>query len=281
MDLNREYHPLFPQKPDSPDDYEPEEFAKIQVIRLAAFGPISREERGSVRCPRLYAPDELASFERFHEEFGGGSYEVQALRADGRFYQRRTFVLPGNSKPLAPDLSKTSSAAAPELGFTGASTGAPDSMLAIVMQMGSKSEERTMTMMTTMITMIVQMMGQSAQANAQSTQAMMGVVASIIAASGGNKESTADLMRGFADMMRANAPAVDPMSALKSTLEASKLIREESEAARPPEGPQEESTSSLLRVAGEIAGPIFMKMAEGAGNGAAAVAHAPLFPAVP
>ena len=280
MDLNREYHPLFQQKPDSPDDYEPEEFAKIQVIRLAAFGPISREERGSMRCPRLYAPDELASFDRFHEEFGGGSYEVQALRADGRFYQRRTFVLPGNSRPLAPDLSKTGSAAVPEIGLGAAATPGLDPMIALLMQLSSKSEERTMAMMANMMNMQASMAAANAQSQAASLQAVMGVVAAVVAGAG-NKESPAETMKGFAEIMRANQPATDPMAALRGTLEASKLIREEAEASRGPEGPPEESTGTILKAVGEVAMPIFMKMAEGAGNGAAAVAHAPLFPAVP
>ena len=286
MDLTKNYHPLFPQKPDSPDDYEPEEFNKIQVVRLAAFGPLARQERGNVRCPRMYSPEELDSEVRFYDEFGGGSYDIQALRENGRFYQRRAFVLPGDSKPMAPDLSKTGQvgvgAAAPGGGGEGMfQSAAPglDPMIALLMQLSSKSEERTMAMMANMMSMQSTMAAANAQAQAASLQAVMGVVAAVVGAAG-NKDSTADLMRGYAEIVRsAQGPAgVSPMDALKSTLEGAKLIREEVEASRPPEPDQQDNT---LKTVAEMAMPFVMKIAEGAASGAGAAAATPLFPAVP
>ena len=274
MNLDKKFHELFQPEPDGPDDFEPEQFARIKVVRLAAYGPLSRTQGGGTgQCMRLYTPEELDSLVTFQETFGGGSYEVRALRDDGRFYARRWFKTPGDSKAFVvtdgtgePDAVATATQAAINGNGGG---GGLDPMLALLVQMMSKGEERTMQMMTAMMGM-----------QTQSTNAMMQVVAAIVSSNSGNKEPVGDLMRGFAEMARSYQPQnpVSPMDALKSTLEGAKLIREEVEASRPPEGPQEESTSTVIKAVGEAAMPLIMKAMEGTGAAVSHAASAPLFP---
>jgi hypothetical protein len=128
-----------------------------------------------------------------------------------------------------------------------------------------------------MVALIVGMQERSAAAARESSQQQMTMIttlmggmfqamATIVAATSGNKENVGDLMRGFAEMTRANmppAPAVDPVEQMKRAMELKTLIRQDDEAAqKPPQGEPEESASTLIKTIGEVAAPFIMRKIE-------------------
>jgi len=264
VNLRDNFHPLFLPEPDGNPDYEPEEFAKISITRQEASGPLRRTEAPNTRVMRMYDPEDLNSLERFQELFGGGTYQIHALRANGTFYARRFLRVPGNSKPLeavVEDGGASSSAAS-----TSSLAGMPalDPTVALIISMNEKSAQQSSENNRLMISMMTQMMG-----------TMMSAIATIVSSQNNKpQESIGDLMRGFAEMTKANmppAPPVDGMTALKNTLEASKLVQEV--AAKNSKQP-EETTSEIVRTVGEVAGPLVMGLLEKRNEAAAAAGAA-------
>jgi hypothetical protein len=270
--LKREFHPLFMPEPDGPKDFEPEEFTKILVKRLAAYGPLARGERSPAQAMRLYTPEELDTLERFMQTFGGGSYEVRALMDNGRMYARRWLNVPGDSKSLVPDLDGPGGTAPPPLPAPGQAAAGVDPMTALLISLMGESRREGAQMMQAMM-----------QMQAQQTTAMMGVIAAVVQGSG-NKESLADMMRGFAELAKSSQPPTPLQTgadAIKDTLATAKLIREEVAANTPAAKEPEETTSQIIRTVGEMAIPIVSQVLEKQAANAAAVATAPLFPMVP
>ena len=283
LNLTKNFHPLFPKEPESPDDYEPEEFARIKVIRMAAYGPLAKFERGTVTVPRMYTPEELDSLERFYELFGGGSYEIRAQRDNGQFYTRRTLVLAGDSKSLVPDLGNVNGPGIAATSMGEGSSGVPsglDPMTAMLFQMMMKSEERALAQAAEDRRAQAARDATNQQTLATIITAVAGIAGSWIASSG-NKENVLDSVRALAELTRANQPPAPPVSAsaaIKETLETSRLIREA--AASQSQAAPEESASSIIKSVGEVAAPFVMKMMEAAGEKTLAAASSP-FPMVP
>lgn len=268
MNLDKQFHPLFSPEPDGPDDFEPRSFTKILVKRLEAKGPLRRVEKPGAQAMRLYTPEELGSLERFQEEFGGGAYEIRALFDDGRIYSRRYLTTEGDSKPL-PLTSAETSAATTSAAPDGLPQGV-DPMLALMLNMSQQSAANQQSMMLAMMKM-----------QADNSAMMFNAMATMMAAANGSKESPAEMLRSYSELIRANqppAPNQSPMGALKEALDVQKTINELKPAAPVPV----EDSTPLVRTVLETVGPMAMafmeRKAQAAAAGAGAVAGTPLWP---
>lgn len=86
-------HPLFTLEENADEEEAPPDVHFIQVTRWDAGQKFT--------APHLFRGDELRSLDQLFGLYGGGKYELIARTADNsRIVARRTYILPGESKPL-------------------------------------------------------------------------------------------------------------------------------------------------------------------------------------
>ncbi len=86
-------HPLFTLEENAHEEEAPPEVHFIAVTRWDAGQKFT--------APHLFRGDELISLDQLFGLYGGGKYELIARTADNsRIVARRTYILPGESKPL-------------------------------------------------------------------------------------------------------------------------------------------------------------------------------------
>jgi len=101
-------HPLFPLEEDSDEDAAPPDVHWIAVCRW--------ETGNKVTAPRLFRANELTTLEQIADEYGGGKYELLGRGADNsRIIAKRSYSLPGPSKPMFADAAPKSETAAPDM----------------------------------------------------------------------------------------------------------------------------------------------------------------------
>jgi hypothetical protein len=196
-------HPLF----DPADD--PKKQRSIHFI------VVQRLTRGEwITAPRSHTIEDFPSVEALHAMYGGGKYRLFARDEGNRaITARKDWDLPGPPLPFPGEQP------APVAGAPAAAVQTPglDPMIAVVLQLMAKSEERSMQMMQMMMAgqaqnaqQVAAMMNAQAQSAAQSNQQMMGIVAAIVArpapdTSGAIMQA---LTAGMSIMREAQAPEV-------------------------------------------------------------------------
>jgi len=204
------HHALF--RPPDGHNWPPEKFDRIYVARVGQTGELEE-------APGWFSPDEMTDTDRLRERFGGGVYELRAIRRDGSTYRKiRTNRIAGVPKSLLGAAEAETTAIAP------AAAPAGDPMLAfmqIMMQESRASAERSMQMMTTMMTM---------QASAQSQQTQL-----LVAAINGQKVDVGQIVGSVAEHLRPPAPVAAPpgqqsgISMAKDVLELAKAVQPQKE----------------------------------------------------
>lgn len=243
------YHGLFLPEDGLNPDFEAEPIAKIFVTRY--------EHGGKMRVPRHFAPEELRELADVFQRFGGGTYELEARRADGTVYAKRMHTLPGEAKAL---VDPSAAGASSHVGTVAA---APPAVT---------HTDPTLAMM--------QMMMASQQENSRMMMGMFQVLGTVLAAAvaggkhDGKESSPAEMIAAMAQLTTATrAPPPPPPTALSEVLAVQdaieKVAERRTEAAQaaakalaPP--PDEESIGDTLKGIVEAAGPLVMSLASAA-----------------
>lgn len=150
-------HPLFPL----PEDEEDSEAPPPDVQEII----VQRKENGRmVTAPRTFLPNELTSLLELHAEYGGGEYILVGRDHKKVIRGRRSYILPGTSKPLFDD-------GVPVGGAKPAQT--PANPMSALMGGSGQGEGGIMALI---MMMMQQMMQQASAAQAQQTQMFMAMM---------------------------------------------------------------------------------------------------------
>lgn len=261
LDLSQNFHGLFEPTSTSPADYAPRNFVKIAVFRNSAVG--------WVKAAHEFHPSELRDTEELFNMFGGGFYEVWARDEKGKIYTKALHRLDGAPKPMAPKAvgSDGKQVGGEEAGsHSGNGNGQPmggngrmappgmDPMMWYQSErdredrqreredareqrrLDSERSDRQMQLIATMMTGMVSAMAQM----------------------GGNKESSADLMRAAAEIGKMAQPAAVVSTPFGEVLALNEQI-EKAAAKRTPATP-EEPTSEIINAIASAATPIVQAM---------------------
>jgi hypothetical protein len=237
------HHALF--RPPQGHDWQPEKFERIYVKRFRPDGELEEAQK-------WFPPEELADIEQLRALFGGGRYELHAIRYDGSVYRIvQTNRLPGPPKPMfftSDELEQNGSTIAPlHEPTTPQPVGAGGDMIGIFQLIMSESRAANERMM--------MMMQQNAQAMAQMQQHSTQV---LVAALTGNKQDTPGMITALAGAMRSNNPPTPPIDPIKQTKDILDLTRQMQPAAK------EETVGEIVGTAVQAIGA--MTMLQGGGN---------------
>lgn len=253
MDLNKEFHPLFmPKKEDEDGDYAPETFARIEVTRLEANGPLRATERAETRCMRFYVPSELHSPERFQELFGGGSYSLVARRANGTFYRETWFNSGGDSKPMPDSRPGEAAGPAPAVApvVTPLSAKYPglDPMGAIMLEQAAEARRESEIARREAADRDREARRDADARSERTITLVVGAIAALAPVIFKDKpqESLSEALKGLAALTEAKHPA-PPARGIKDLLEDQKLLKEVTTQPK-----TEESTKELVECVGEL-----------------------------
>jgi len=243
IDLTKNYHPLFsPEEGDS--DFEPEAFARIEVKRLECNGPLRNVEKSGTRCMRFFRPEELEAPEQFQREFGGGSYEVGARRADGTYYKQRWIQAPGDSKVMPG--TETGAVFAPTAGPTAGANGVPmppgiDPNMAYWMQMQELQRQRDEARQERERQREREERDRQETRDANNRQSLIALAGILVPALLPKGDSQADTIKALAEWQKANQPAAPAQTGAQAVRDAVGLVKDlkdldlGQEKAEPPE----------------------------------------------
>lgn len=245
-ELAEKHHALF--RPPQGAFFPAEKIERIYVARVLASGELEQ-------APGWFAPDDLDDLEAIRARFGGGVYDLMAIRPDGTTYRHtRTPKLSGAPRALVPpdEIPAEARPAAP-------APAAPsvDPMLGLFQLMFAESRaasERTMQL-------LVQMQNQAIAMQQQQTQLL-------VSALNGQKVDTGALVASVADVFAKASPAApqtSPVTQAKEVLELAKAIP----------APKEETVGEIVGAIGQAMGAMAAMGAAGAANGPAAAAPKP------
>ena len=244
--LDVPFHGLFLPDDGLNPDFEPEPFVKIFVARF--------EQSGKVRVPQWFPPEALREPSDLFLRFGGGTYEVEARRANGSIYAKRLYSFPGDPKALVdPTAGPAPTTSAPPLAPAALPPGL-DPMIAMLMQNADNAAARSQAMILGLVT------------------ALAPVLAAVVGgAKPANGSSPAEMLQAFAALTQANKPPpAPPPTPLAEVLAVQKAI-DEAAALRTSAATQqarslqpEESTIDMIRAVAEVAGPLLMSGGGGA-----------------
>lgn len=233
------HHALF--RPPQGTDMAPEAFERIYVARHIANGELEE-------AIEWFTPDTLQDLSDVQQRFGGGVYQLTAIRHDGTLYRSvRTNRLPGPSKPLVPSFEEPQ-AAAP----------AP-----VAQAVAPPPHSSDMTVVMAMMQMMMQESRASAERVARmqsdSNQQMMAMHSAntqiLVAALSGNKVDPASLvsstLSAFAQIAKPS-PAAPAPSMAEAIAEAKKVA----ELVTPPA--KEESVKEIVGAVAEGIGALAM-----------------------
>lgn len=226
------HHALF--RPPQGQDWQPEKFERIYVSRVRTDGELEE-------VPKWYSYEELDDLGKLRDMFGGGVYELRAIRYDGTVYRIvRTNRLPGPPKPLyfVPEEEQEE---APELApIAPAPSGGSADMIAIfqiMMQQSNQANERMMMMMQANQQALAQMQQHSTEV--------------LVAALTGGKQDMPAMISALSGAMRSNNPPSAPVDPIAQT-------RQVMELARGLTPPKEESIGEIVGAATQALGGLAM-----------------------
>jgi hypothetical protein len=232
------YHGLFLPDDGLNPEFEPEPFAKIFVARF--------EQSGKVRVPQWFPPEALREPSDLFVRFGGGTYEVEARRANGSIYAKRLYSFPGDPKALVDPTATPASA--PQL----APAPAPlppglDPMIAMMMQNADAAAARSQAMILGLVT------------------ALAPVLAAVVGGQKPNGSSPAEMMQAFAALTQASKPPPAPpptplaeVLAVQRAIDDAAALRTSAATQQARSLQPEESTIDMIRAVAEVAGPLLM-----------------------
>jgi len=228
------HHALF--RPPDGHNWPPEKFDRIYVARVSQTGELEE-------APGWFSPDELTDTDRLRDRFGGGVYELRAIRRDGSTYRKiRTNRIAGSPKSLLGAAEAEPAAIAP------AAAPAGDPMLVFMQMMMAESRasaERSMQMMTTMM---------SQQASMQNQQTNL-----LVAALQGQKVDVGAIVGSVAEHLRPPAPVPVPPGQ-QSGISMAKDVLELAKAVQPQ---KEETVAEVVGAIGQAMGAMAAMNASG------------------
>jgi hypothetical protein len=213
------HHALF--RPPQGQDWAPEKFERIYVSRVRTDGELEE-------VPKWFHPEDLDDLGKLRDQFGGGVYELRAIRFDGTVYRIvRTNRLPGPAKPLyyIPDDEEgeeDSSPPAPALPAGGSEMPMMLPFIQIMMSESRAANERMMAMMQQNNQMMMQMSQHSTEV--------------LVAALSGNKPDVAGMVTAIATAVKPDhvpaplGPPVDPIEQAKKAIEFAKSVTHKEES---------------------------------------------------
>lgn len=194
-------HPLFPLPEDEEDtDSPPPDVQEIIVQR--------KENGRMVTAPRTFLPNELTSLLELHAEYGGGEYILVGRDHKKVIRGRRSYILPGVSKPLFDDgvpvggAKPTQAVTNPMSALMGGGQGEGGIMALIMM-------------------MMQQMMQQASAAQAQQTQMFMAMMNNSATTSAADKQAQQEAYNRQRDQDRQHSESMMLMVKELSTARSS------------------------------------------------------------
>jgi hypothetical protein len=249
------HHALF--RPPQGQDWQPEKFERIYVSRVRTDGELEE-------VPKWFSYEELDDLGKLRDMFGGGVYELKAIRYDGTIYRIvRTNRLPGPPKPLyhLPDEEEEiQEEALPLPAAPQSASGEMLGMFQLIISEGRAANERMMLMMQ----QNNQMMMQSQQ---HSTEVL------VAALSGGKQDMPAMISALSGAMRQNNPPAPPPVDAIAQA-------RQVMDLAKGLTPPKEESIGEIVGAVAQGIGAMGM-MSQMAGQQAPQQAPSSGAPALP
>ncbi len=186
MSDERPPHPLFPLAEDADDpESDAPDVQHIMVTR--------REAAGVVTSPYSFAAGDLMSLEQLHGLYGGGIYELIGRGPNGRIVARKSYTIPGPSKPLFKEQADSEKQA----GAT------PPDMAAVVAKLlGAQQQASSGTTLQTVIALlgalapvITQYLANSAQTAQQQHAAQQNFLATLLSQSQAQSDKFVSVMQ--------------------------------------------------------------------------------------
>lgn len=234
------HHALF--RPPQGQDWQPEKFERIYVSRVRTDGELEE-------VPKWFSYEELDDIGKVRDQFGGGVYELKAIRYDGTIYRIvRTNRLPGPPKPLyhLPDEDVEELEEAPVVAAPTSAAGEMLGVFQLMMAESRSANERMMMMMQQNNQMMMQMSQHSTEV--------------LVAALSGGKQDMPAMISSLAGAMRQNnppAPApVDPITQARQVMDLAKGLTP----------PKEESIGEIVGAATQALGGMMMMKQMGEQN---------------
>jgi len=274
LDLDNNYHPLFPPGPSTRADYKPERFDRIRVFRITSNGP--------KQIPYEFLPSQLRDAQSFVKLLGGGVFELWAIKLPSQqLYTKRThdFDAPVRTTPFAMPSAGTGGASpavdSPPPAAPATMPGMPplppgtDPMMQFLFWQSIESRKEAEQRAREDREREERRREREEARASEDRRAQMTLVAAIIPALIGNKQDPADMLKGIAEYVKAvNPPQAAPqqsaMGVIKESLELNRMLDERAAELKPE--PKQESTSEILQSVVSAVIPL-MQNTPGAGNG--------------
>jgi hypothetical protein len=279
LDLDNNYHSLFPPGPTARPDFKPERFDRIRVFRVTSNGP--------KQIPYEFLPSQLRDAQSFVKLLGGGVFELWAIKLpSGQLYAKRTHdfdapvrtapIYPGagsNGAPTTPDAPAHSPAAA----FPGMPPMPPgtDPMMQFLFWQSIESRKEAEQRAREEREREERRRDREEARASEDRRAQMALVTAIIPALLGNKSDPAELLKGIAEYTKAMNPAPahpqqSAMGVIKESLELNKMLDDRARDMKPE--PAEESLSQTVTT---ILGAVAPLMANTPSSGGSSVGATP------